>query len=72
MKVNQNQLTAAEKADFDAPIGNVQAQFAAVKTVIQTASGEELYKQAIASSERLLERTEHAINLLEKLIGKQS
>lgn len=72
MKVDQNQLTDAEKAEFNALIGNLQAQFAAIGKVIQTVSGDDLYKQAIASSERLLERTEYAIGLLEKLIAKQS
>ena len=72
IKVDQNQLTDAEKAEFSALVGSIQAQCVAVGKVIQTASGDDLYKQAIASGERLLERTEYAIALIEKLIAKQS
>ncbi len=72
IKVDQNQLTDAEKAEFSALIGSIQAQLTAVGKVIQAVSGDDLYKQAIASGEQLLERTEYAIALLEKLIAKQS
>ncbi len=72
MKVNQNQLTEIEKAELNGLIGNLQAQFTAVAKVIEATSEADLYKQAIASAEQLLERTEYAIALLEKLIAKQS
>jgi hypothetical protein len=65
MRVDQKQLTLEEKAEFSSLFGNVQAQFAAVAKAIQASSTDDLYKQATASAERLIERTEHAIVHLE-------
>ena len=72
MQVNKSPLRDSEKAELNGLIGNLQAQFKAVGKVMEAASEEELYKQAIASADRLLERTEHAIDLLNRLIAKQS
>jgi hypothetical protein len=72
MKVDQSQLTDAERLEFQSIAGTLTGLFKAVGQVMQTTSNEDVHKQALASSEKLREETQRAINLLERLIAKQS
>jgi hypothetical protein len=72
MEVDQSRLTVEEQAEFSSLLGNPPTQFAAAAEAIRATSNEELYKQATASLERLMEQTEGAIASLEQLIAKQA
>ena len=72
MRVDQSQLSDSEKLEFQSIAGNLTGLFKAIGQVMQTTSNDDIYKQVLASSEKLREETERAINLLERLIAKQS